>query len=34
LGDPGVDCRTVLNCTFRKWDVGLWLRIRTVSGHL
>jgi hypothetical protein len=23
LGDPGVDGRIILRCTFRKWDVGI-----------
>ena len=32
--DPGVDGRTILSLIFRKWDVGLWLRIGRVSGHL
>jgi len=39
LGDPGVDGRTILRWTFRKWDVGVWngsswLRIWTGGGHL
>jgi hypothetical protein len=24
LGRPGVDGRTILRWTFRKWDVGAW----------
>ena len=39
LGDPGVDGRIILRCTFRKWGVGvwpgsIWLRIGTGGGHL
>jgi hypothetical protein len=38
-GNPGVDGRIILRCTFRKWDVGVWtglrwLRIKTGGGHL
>ena len=34
MGDPGVDGRIVLRWIFRKWDVGVWLRIGTGGGHL
>jgi len=34
LGDLVVDERTILIWIFRKWDVGIWLGIGTVSGHL
>jgi len=39
LRDPGVDGRIILRWIFRKWDVGVWirlswLRIRTDGGHL
>ena len=36
---PGVEGRITLRLIFRKWDVvawtgSIWLRIRTVGGHL
>ena len=36
---PGVEGRITLGLIFRKWDVvawtgSIWLRIRTVGGHL
>ena len=34
LGDLVVDERTILIWIFRKWDVGIWLGIGTVSGPL
>jgi hypothetical protein len=38
-GDPGFDGRIILECKFRKWDVGVWnglgwLRIETGDGCL
>jgi hypothetical protein len=38
-GDPGVDGRIIIRWIFRKWDVGVWIRlswfrIETVGGHL
>jgi len=37
LGDPVVDGRIILQCIFRKWDVGVWtgsswFRIETEAG--
>jgi len=39
LEDPCVDGRIILRWIFRKWDErvwagSIWLRIRTVGGHL
>jgi hypothetical protein len=39
LQEPGVNGRVTLRWIIRKWDVGewtrlIWLRIRTVDGHL
>ena len=39
LEDPGFDGLIMLRRIFRKWDGGtwiglIWLRIRTVAGHL
>jgi len=28
LGDPGVDGKIILRWIFRKWDVGVWTRLR------
>jgi len=38
-GDPGADERIILRWIFKKWDVGvwirlIWLRIGTGGGHL
>jgi hypothetical protein len=33
-GEPGVDGKIILGWNFRKWDVGVWLRIETSGGNL
>jgi hypothetical protein len=33
LEDPGIDGKIILRWIFRKWDVGVWLRIGTGGGH-
>jgi len=39
LGDPDVDGRIIVRCSFRKWGVmawtgSIWLRTGTVGEHL
>jgi len=39
LGEQGVDGRIILRWFFSKWDFkvwtgSIWLKIRTVGGHL
>jgi hypothetical protein len=39
LRDLGIDWRITLSCTFKKWDVGVWIgsswfRIGRGGGHL